>query len=663
MPVLTAESGANHEDGEGSAFKGESVQALRLLGAALVASLLLGAAPSSVPLYGFAPADSVRERGDEARFLDIPSAQGALDAAQRLGARPHYAGTPADRDLAQWTRDQLEAFGFDAHLEEFTARVDTPRKLALELYPNGERYLPRTGVRRAHGTPPIGLDLREVGDPGDPPTLDPSVGLPFVAGSGDGDVVAPLVYVHNGLPDDYAALRHAGVDVRRAVALVRSAGTRPGVLARYAQSAGVAGVILYDDPADDGAGRGPAYPNGPWRPSGSVQRGSLGAGVHIPVLPISADNARVLMRSLRGTLPDGWDGGLGVPYAAGKGPGIVHLVVQLNRTTTALWNTIGVLRGTMPDETVILGAHRDAWVYGVGDDGSGTITLLEAARGLGYLDKGGWRPKRTIVVALWDGEELGLEGSAAFAGTHATDLQRGCVAYLEANEDVTGQRVVASSVGALRASLVDATRVVPDPQRQVQTVGTRWQRQQGGIAIDPPAFADDSALSFFSRFGTPVAALGFEGPFGADHSSYDTVRYAQTWSDPGFALHRTNAQVYGILAMRLADANAIPYTFADELPALRSLLLQLRARALPLEPLAAAIDAYARAARRADDATAHGTSRARGRALDAAQNVDRALSTLRDALQQIHGDGSDSGLPTAVESARLCVERAAFDLR
>ncbi len=646
------------------------MQALRFLGAAFVASLLLGAAPSGVPLYGFAPADSARERSDEARFLDIPSAQGALDAAQRIGAKPHYAGTPADRELALWTREQLERFGFDARIEAFAARVDTPRKLALELYPNGERYLPRTGLRRAQGTPPVGLDLRETGDPADPATLDPSVGLPFSAGSANGNVVAPLVYVHRGLPEDYAALRHAGVDVRGAVVLVRYGNSSGGALARYAQNAGAAGAVLYNDPADDGSGRGPTYPDGPWRPSSSVQRGSLGAGIRIPVLPISADNARLLMRSLRGTtLPDGFNGGLGVPYATGKGPAFVHLVVELNRTTTTLWNTIGVLRGTAPDETVIMGAHRDAWVYGVGDDGSGTTTLLEAARGLGFLAKGGWRPKRTVVVALWDGEELGREGSAAFAGTHATDLQRGCVAYLNANEDITGQRIVAASAGTLRAVLADATRVVPDPQRQAQTIRARWEQQAGGIAIDTPASLDDSTVSFLARFGTPVAAMGFEGPFGTEHSSYDTVRYAQTWSDPGFSLHRTNAQLYGIVAMRLADATAVPYTLADEVPALHSWLLQLRARAqlngraLPLETLAGAIDAFARAARSADDATARGIPLTSGRALDAVQNVDATESSLHNALLRTQDDDDAVALRAVVESARLRMERAAFDLR
>ncbi|MDB5072905.1 MAG: Glutamate carboxypeptidase [Candidatus Eremiobacteraeota bacterium] len=651
------------------------MQALRSVGAFLAAAALVAVAPPA-PLLGFTPVSSARERADEARFLDLPSAQGALDHAAVIGAHPHYAGTPGDRALAEYTRDRLREYGFDAHVEPFRILVDTPRKLALELYADGRVYVPRNGAHRARGTPPVGFDLREAGDPSDPATLDPAVGLPFNAGSADGDVIAPLVYANHGLPADFAALRNAGADVRGAIALIRYGAAFRGLLARNAQEAGAAGVIFYTDPADDGFAKGAPYPSGPWRPGSSVQRGSLGEDIRIPVLPVSANTARTLLGALRGRAgPSGWRGALGVPYPLAKGPALVHLAVTLNRTTTTLWNTVGTLRGTQPEHSVVLGAHRDAWVYGVGDNGSGTIVLLEAARGLGYLAKSGWRPKRSIVVALWDGEEIGLRGSTAFVKAHDEELRRGCVAYLNADENVTGSSFRAAAVGALGPAIVEATRAVADPARERTTVRDRWTRQPGGTEIRAVGGGSDHEPFLFG-LGTPVAAMGFHGPFGPYHSSYDTLRYATTWSDPGFALHRVAAQLYGVVAMRLADADAVPYAFASYVPALSSGVLQLQTRAqhdgrsIDVTALRAAIDAFATTARSADDGIARGAGPGVERELSAAQTIDLLAygvegyaSVAFPDIAKAYASRDDAALGDALERARAAVERAASDLR
>ncbi len=651
------------------------MRALRVLGALLAAAVLTGAAPPP-PILGFGPAGNARERADEARFLDLPSAQGALDHAGVFGAHPHYAGTPADHALAVYAQERLREYGFEARLEPFTARVDTPRRLALELYADGRLYVPRNGAHRARGTPPLGLDLREVGDPVDPPTLDPAVGLPFAAGSADGDLIAPLVYAGRGLAADYAALARGGVDVRGAVVLVRYGAAFRGLLAQAAQQAGAVGAIFYDDPADDGAGKGPTYPNGPWRPAASVQRGWLGPGIRIPVLPVSADNARRLLRALHGPSgPAGWAGALDAPYPLARGPALVHLVVQLNHATTTLWNTVGTLRGRAPEQSVVLGAHRDAWVYGVGDNGAGAITLLEAARGLGYLAASGWRPERTVVVALWDGEEVGLLGSAAYVRAHAAELQRGCVAYLNADENVTGPALAVSAVGGLGPALAEATRAVPDPARDTATLHDRWLAQRGGIVVGEPQGGSDHQ-SFLLGFGTPVAELSFEGPFGPYHSSYDTLRYAAAWSDPGFVLHRTAAQLYGIAAMRLAGADALPYAFAAYVPALRSGLLRLQERArrerrpLDLRAVAAAVDAFAAVARQDDGAIARGGGPPAARTLEAAQELDRVAygvngyaSVAYPALEAAYLRHDDAAVEAATGQTAAAIARAARALR
>ncbi|HEY0395773.1 MAG TPA: M28 family peptidase [Candidatus Elarobacter sp.] len=647
---------------------------MRLLGGVCAASLLLAAAPPP-PLRGFTAATTARERADEARFLDLPSAQGALDHAAAIGAHPHYAGTPGDLAVAEYTRDRLNEYGFEARLEPFRTQVDAPRKLALELYADGRVYVPRNGAHRAQGTPPVGLDLREQGQASDPATLDPAVGLPFNAGSADGDLVAPLVYAHRGLPADFAALRSAGADVRGAVVLIRYGGAFRGLLVQNAQNAGAAGAILYSDPADDGYAKGAVIPNGPWRPTASVQRGSVGENIRIPVLPVSADNARTLLRALRGPGgPPGWAGSLDAPYPLGKGPALVHLVVALNRTTTTLWNTIGTLRGSEPAQSVMLGAHRDAWVYGVTDNGAGTTVLLEAARGLGYLAKGGWRPKRSIVIALWDGEEIGLRGSAAYASAHGAELHRGCVAYLNADENVTGPAFGVSAVGALGPAIVDATRAIPDPARQRSSLYDRWRAQKGGAEVQTVGGGSDHE-SFLFAFGTPVAELGFEGPFGPYHSSYDTLRYATTWSDPGFTLHRVAAQLYGVVAMRFANADVPPYAFASYVPVLNAGLerLQSRARtdrrALDLTEVRGAIDVFTTAARRADDAIARGEGPGSARELAAAQSIDTLAygvdgyaSVAFPDVSKAYASGSAAALRAALASARAAIAAAANDL-
>jgi N-acetylated-alpha-linked acidic dipeptidase len=649
---------------------------IRLPAVVLAALALLALGPAPPAILGFTTAGGARERFDEARFIDLPSAHGALDHAAAIGARPHYAGTRADHALALYTAERLREFGFDTRIEAFTGRVDTPRKLAVELFADGRPFTPRDGFHKQRGTPPLGFDLREEGEPVDPDTLVDAVGLPFNAGSADGDVTAPLVYARRGMPEDFATLRQAGVDVQGAIALIRYGGAFRGQLVQNAQAAGAIGAILYSDPADDGAARGATYPNGPWRPSNSIQRGWLGAGIRIPTVPISSENAGRLLRALRGPSgPAGWAGALDAPYPLGKGPAAVHLVVKMNHETRTLWNTVGTLHGEEPLQSVVLGAHRDAWVYGVGDNGAGTIAMLEAARGLGYLARSGWRPKRTLVIALFDGEELGLLGSASFARTHAAELQQGCVAYLNAGQNLTGTTFGASAVGALTPAIIAATLAVPDPARERSSLHDRWSAQPRGITIGNPGSGSDHE-AFLFRFGTPMAEMGFAGPFGPYHSSYDTLRYAWTFSDPGFVLHRTNAQLYGIVAMRLAGADSIPYAFSELIPVLNSGIARLQARAqsdgrtIDVAPLRTAIAAFGAVARGTDDAIAHGAGPDAARTLTAIQELNRVAygvngyeSVAFPAVTAAYASGDDAAARDAVAAAAAGIARATADLR
>jgi N-acetylated-alpha-linked acidic dipeptidase len=603
---------------------------LRIVALATVCALLGAAAPHTT-LFGFTPQTSDRERELEGRFLDLPSASGALENAAQLGAFPHAAGSWGDKQLAEMMRDRFAEYGLDASIETFTARVDSPQRLILELSPTGERRYPaRTALKKPVGPKPLGLDLYEVPLVGDPDSAAGDVGLPFNSGSADGDVFAPLVYAGHGLDIDYDLLAKHGVSVKGAVVLIRYGAEFRGLLAVRAQGRGAAGVIFYSDPADDGAAIGPPDPYGPWRPLTSVQRGSVGAGVDIPTLPVSAANAQTLLAALHGpTGPAPWGGGLPVEYPFARGPAAVHLVVRLERKTTTLWNTIGTIHGRLNPQTVILGAHRDAWVYGVGDNGAGVVTMLEVARGLGYLVQNGWRPLRSITIVGWDGEELGNFGSIAFVEKHAIALKNGGIAYLNADENVTGQDFGASAVAALSGAIAEAARDVPDPARDQTSVLDRWRLQYH--SNQPPVFSPGGGSdreSFLFGLGVPVADIAFAGPFGVARSRDDTVQYATAFSDPLFVFHRTTAQLYGVLALRLADADVVPYRFAPYAAVLRAALNVLEARprsdrfGVDFGPLDAAVQTLATGAFRYDAATARAAITVPARSLEAARQLD-----------------------------------------
>jgi hypothetical protein len=665
--------------------------ALRVLAVSCACTLLLGSAPPRTTIYGYDATSSDAEYQLESRFRDIPSAAGALADAAAVAALPHYAGSTGDYKLALYVRDALTTFGFDTTMETLTARVDVPSKLVLELIPTGvlpvrvPAKTPLTQRKRKKRelqaalkgyptAPGEGLDLRELPTTADVDSENPAVGLPFIAGSADGDVTAPLVYAGRGLDSDYALLAAHGIDPHGAVLLVRYGADSRTALVRRAQANGAAGVVLYDDPADDGFARGPVYPNGPWRPMTSVQRGSVAEGVTIPVLPISAANAQILLAALHGpSAPRPWSGALSVGYPFARGPATVHLAVELKRRLTTLWNVVGVLHGSVPGQTLVLGAQRDAWVYGMGP-GGGIVTLLETARGLGELARTGWQPGRTIVLATWDGEELGSYGSLAYLKRHGDDVRAGNVAYLDASPSVTGPTFGAEAVAAIAPTILDASHAVWDPAQPGNTIYDRFAFHTRGRLppLQRPAGGSDQTPFLFGA-GTPSASAGFAGPFGPYHSSFDTLQFAQDISDPDFLLHVAAAQMYGIATLRIANAVDVPYHFSAYVgpmrAALRTLTLAARAQRVGFDTngFFLSIKHFAASAARCDAATARGTNRVDpALELEAARSVDLAAYgidgnanvTFPDVARALH-DGNRPAIDLAVARTRTTLERAA----
>jgi N-acetylated-alpha-linked acidic dipeptidase len=504
--------------------------------------ILLATISAAVAIATVASAAPDIEQRSEAAFLAIPSSDGARASSQVINERYHYPGTLGDYNLAAYMRDAMRSFGLRAWIEAFPATVYTPRVLQLQLI----------------SSPVVTFDLRDEEIAADPDGSRPDAGLPFNAGSGNGDVRAPVVYVSRGLEADYATLASAGVKVSGRIVLIQYGAEYRGNLAARAQAHGAAGVIFYSDPKNDGFSRGAVYPNGPYRPTGVVQRGDVMGDDHrplqIPTLPVSAITAKRLLAEMRGAAgPARWAGALPVRYSVGATQTPVRLQVEMDARATTLWNTVGEITGTNPEQMVVLGGHRDAWVYGVSDDGSGISTLLEVARGLGAVHRGGWVPRRTIRIAGWDAEEIGELGSAAYVAAHRTELQQGCIAYINTDESASGPVFGAAAAGAL------LTTAAPVVQQVLHIMKPR---------IDVPSGGSDFE-SFIYTLGTPILDLGYNGPFGTYHSPYDDYRFASLYADPGFVHHKTVAQTIGIIAMRLAQSDR-PFSFKPYAAALDS---------------------------------------------------------------------------------------------
>lgn len=578
-----------------------------------------GAQQSAGALDGFSPAAAAEERRLEEQFRAIPSPASARAHLRHLTARPHVAGTREEYELAVYVRDQLRAYGLAAELREYQVLLPYPKQPSIV-----EMIAPRRERLRVHET--------VVAE--DPTSSDPKIIPLFNAYSASGDVTAPLVYVNYGLPNDYEALKKLGVEVRGRVAIARYGRSFRGVKAKVAEQNGAVGLLIYSDPADDGYMQGDVYPQGPWRPADSAQRGSIqyifeypgdpltpgyaalpGAPrlkideaknlPRIPVQPISYGDARRLLEPLRGPLrPQGFQGGLPFPYHVGGTEDVrVRLKTEMDYQTRSIWDVIARIDGAQePERWVILGNHRDAWTFGAVDPNSGTTALLEVGRALGQLVKSGWRPRRTIMLCSWDGEEYGLIGSTEWAEEKAAELREKAVAYLNVDVAVAGPDFTASAVPSLWALVRAAARDVRDPKTG-QSVYAAWReraREAQGDAepaepIEPRIGALGSGSDytpFLQHLGVPSLDMGFSGSYGVYHSAYDSFHWMEKFGDPSFAYHAAAAQVWGTVALRLANAGGLPFDYAAYAREIRSFVENARKTAAR-RGLAGAFDAAA----------------------------------------------------------------------
>jgi N-acetylated-alpha-linked acidic dipeptidase len=595
-------------------------------GAALLAGTLVsamtmagaGAAGGGAGLAGFSPQAAAEQRDLERRFDAELSPADLREWMREMSAAPNHVGSAHDLANAQFILRKFREFGWDASLEEFSVLYPTPRRERLEMV-EPTRFVAK---------------LREPPVPGYAGARQLRGALPpFNVYGGDGDVRAELVYVNQGMPDDYLELERRGVSVRGRVVITRYGGGWRGLKPKLAQEHGALACLIYSDPRDDGYGAGDAYPRGGYRPADGVQRGSVmdmtlysgdpltpGVGatpdakrleikeastiLRIPVLPISYADAEPLLAALGGPVaPAAWRGGLPLTYHVGPGPAVVHVLVSNDWQRRPIYDVIAKIRGSIePDRWVIRGNHHDAWVFGAADPLSGHTALMAEAKAIGALVRRGFRPRRTLVYASWDGEEAGLLGSTEWVEAHADELRAKAVLYVNSDMNSRGSLDVQGN-HALQHFVNEVAQDVEDPETGGSVLARalavrRVAAFEAGRPAEPGEDLTLGALGsgsdytpFLQHLGINSLNLEFHGEadYGVYHSAYDSFDHFRRFVDPTFKYEVALAEVAGRIVLRTAQGTLLPareIDFADEVAAydgeLHKLLETMRARAVDL---------------------------------------------------------------------------------
>jgi N-acetylated-alpha-linked acidic dipeptidase len=584
-------------------FSAVSLSFAILLGSSSTRARGHSASSSPSPaIFGFR--DAAAEQTTESRFLAVPDSRLAEEHLRILTKVPHMAGTVEDKATADYVAQKFRDAELDTEIVEYKVWMNYPAEISVDM------------------VAPVGVEMhgptREHVE-GDPYQDDPRVVMPFNGMSPSGDVEADVVYANYGTPEDFDKLDKLKVDVHGKIVVVRYGQNFRGVKVFVAQQRGAAGMIIYSDPADDGWRRGDKYPDGPWRPDTGVQRGSVGymfefpgdpttPGVasvpslpesqriaseqsaqipKIPVTPLSYHDVWPVLQHLSGPdSPREWQGALPFTYHVGPGPAKLRMHLRQDYQFRTLWDVIGRVRGSeLPDDWVVAGNHRDAWVYGAVDPNSGTAAMLEAVHGVGELLKSGWKPKRTLIFGSWDGEEEGLMGSTEWVEQHESELTN-AAAYFNIDVGVSGPKFGASAVPSLKQFLREVTKVVPSPKGG--TVYEAWQKasQPEAPSTQSPteAIGDSRRLpaaqvksdvpvgdlgsgsdytAFLQHLGIPASDVTSTGPYGVYHSVFDNFAWFTKFGDPDFAYEQQMARVFGLEAVRMADADVLPYDYEE----------------------------------------------------------------------------------------------------
>lgn len=614
-----------------------------------------GPAGAAVPMRGFTAAGADAQRALETRFRALPSAAAIGQWHRYLTREPHPATSPRTKEIAEYIASQWRSQGLeDVTIRRYDVLSSNPRRVHVEMTAP-RRYVPT---------------LREDPYPDDPDTSQPAVSGAWTSFSASGDVTAPVVYANSGNPADYDVLRANGIDPRGKIVIVRYSNpySYRGFKALTAEREGAAAMIVYSDPAEDGYAKGEVYPKGPWGPASHLQRGGIAYDYIVPgdpltpgwasiegarripaadavsipkvmALPMSHRDIQPILEALGGpAAPAAWTGALPLTYRLG---GVARLRVQIDMQTDVQPNFVveGRIRGAeRPDEWVVLGNHHDAWVFGGVDPSSGTASMLELTKALGQLARDGLRPRRTLVFGSWDGEEVTLTGSTEWGEHFAAELKAKAVAYLNVDSSASGPSLGVSAVGTLAPMIEELTHDLTDPSGR--TLHDAWRSRTTEASTLPTGARSAESLVvtrigsgsdhtvFINHLGVPVVDMSFNGPYGVYHSAYDSHDWVSRIGDPGFRYAHLITQLWGVMALRLANATLLPLDVEVYGRALDGFITRLdeipdRAARLDVAPLTAAVrdlteagqmlnarTAAALAAGRLDPSRADGVNRA-----------------------------------------------------
>jgi len=540
------------------------------------------------PMAGFSARGAAEEVSVEQQLRSLTSTDQIAKFHRYLTSEPHPAGSARNNELAQWVAEQWRQQGLeDVSIHEYDVLNSSPREISLEM------------VHPGHFRASLREDPYDV----DPDTKNPKADGAYLGYSASGEVTAPVVYAHSGNPEDYDYLRAHGIDVHGKIVLVRYSNpySYRGFKALTAERLGAAAILIYSDPQEDGYKQGKVFPEGPWGPESHIQRGaitydflepgdpltpgwaSVPGAKRIPIeqaislpkimgVPLSWRDAKPLLEKMDGPVaPESWQGGLPLKYRLGGKRVQVHLKVDMDTRVQPYYVTEARIRGSeAPDEWVILGNHRDAWVYGAVDPSSGTASMLELTRNLGELLRKGIRPKRTLVICSWDGEEYALTGSTEWGEEFADELKQKAVAYLNVDEATSGNNFQGEAVGSLAPLLVEVSHALAAPSGK--SLYDEWKVSRQAELNDKQGLTDFEMANtrigsgsdhtvFLNFLGIPVVGLTFVGPYGVYHSLYDDFYWMNHFGDPGYRYHSLMAQLWGTLALRLANAEILPFDF------------------------------------------------------------------------------------------------------
>ncbi len=546
----------------------------------------------SSSITGFTNADAQQQLSIEKQFDQNLNAAHIGSTIKVLSSHPHHLGSPGGKVVADTIYNRFKQYGWDVRIDEYTVLFPTPKTRVLEM-------TSPTSYKAILKEPALAEDATS-GQSGQLPTYN--------AWSADGDVTGALVFVNYGLPEDYDLLDRMGITVKGKIVIAKYGRSWRGIKPKVAQEHGAIGCIIYSDPIDDGYAAGDMYPKGAYRNEYEVQRGSVldmpiypgdpltpdvGSTkdakriaqseaknlLKIPVIPISYHDATPLLKSLTGMVaPREWVGGLPFTYHVG-GDGItkVHLNMAFNWDQVPCRDIIATIKGSQyPDEWIVRGNHHDAWVNGAGDPISGQAPMLEEAKAIGELLKTGWKPKRTLVYCAWDGEEPSLMGSTEWVEDHAKELQQKAVVYI--NSDGNGRGFFGAGGSAALQTLVnEAAKDVTDPETNssvkergiAKTIadakGAKAKEEainKKELELEPLGSGSDFS-PFLQHIGVPSLNVGFGGEDGGGeyHSIYDSYDDYRRFKDPSFQYGVALAKTAGRLALRMADADQVPFDF------------------------------------------------------------------------------------------------------